>query len=562
MKKIRWMTLCSLLLSVVVLMAGCLSSSNDVNQSNSSGSGNKQTTKNGEETLPPITYSFGTDDNKISWDTPITKKVTEKTGVSLDYDVIVGDLFQKWDIWLASGDYPDILRLDTKHLQKYVEAEAVIPLEDLIDQYGPNIKEKFGDNYDMLKNKDGHIYSLFSVNLNEEAPANKRAPFVIQYAVLEEAGFPEIKTLDQLFEIIKAYQAKHPEIDGRKTIGFAGAMDSFTINFTFNNSAVSAAGLPDHGRMYEDANHNMHWNPVSEITKDYYEFLNKLSRNDLYDIEAFSMDLPSLKTKFAQGRILAAYAPAWVVDEPNKALKAAGEEDRMYAHLPLLFDENTQNRSVTITPVNGGSHEWAITENAKNPERIIQFIDYLFSDEGQILTSWGIEGAHFELVDGKRVVKEEWFERKKANPDAMYEEGFITEGTGGSTEWFSIGNGAKLADGDYATPLTSEIVRKEYNDKTKEVLNAYGKETWADFLPKAEVIPGYIWQLQPPEETLAIEQRLYDAWRKATPKIVLSKTDEEFETEWNTFVTNAENAGLADYERLFSEIWKEFIQED
>lgn len=566
MRQKRWITWLSIVILITLLLSACTSGNNqesntskDGTDSNHENTGNAD---NDEQSLSPVTYSMGTDRNKVTWDTPITKKITEKTGVSLDYEMIVGELFQKWDIWLASGDYPDIIRLDAKHLQKYVEAGAVIPLEDLIDEYGPNIKEKFGERYDMLKHEDGHIYSLYSVNRNEEAAADTRAPFVVQYAVLEEAGFPEINTLDDLYEVLHEYKQNHPEINGRETIGFAGAMESFTINFTFNNSAISAAGLPDHGRMYEDEEHNMYWNPVSDRSKRYYQFLNKLVRNDLYDIEAFSMDLGALQTKMAQGRVLAAYAPWWVVEQPNKALRAEGKEDRMYAHLPILFDEDTEDRSVTITPTNAGTHEWAITENAENPERIIQFLDYIFSDEGQILTHWGIEGEHYEVVDGKRQVKDEWLERKNSDPDAMYNEGFLTEGTGRGSEWFSIGDGAKLSDGSYATPLTTELVRREYSEKTKEVLDAYDKETWADFLPKANVIPGYIWQLQPPEETRVIEQRLYEAWRKATPKIVLAETDEEFEAEWNEFTSNAEDAGVADYERLFTEIWKEFLEKN
>jgi putative aldouronate transport system substrate-binding protein len=542
MKKIRWITCLVVLVTFSMVISGCSIFGGDSGSS--------------EEDV--VTYSMGSASTKLTWDTPIQAKMTEETGVKLQYDEIVGDLFQRWDIWLASGDYPNILRLDKLHLQKYIDADAVIPLQDLIDEHGPNIKEKFGDRYDMLKDDNGDIHSLVSVNLAEEAPADSKGTFIVQYAVLEDAGFPEIKTLDQLHKLIKDYKAKYPQIDGRDTIGFSSAMESFMINITFNNPVTSASGLPDHGNFYLEDDNDVIWNPISDNSKKYYKFLNTLIQEDLYDIEAFSMDLEAFQTKLSQGRVLAAYAPHWVVNAPNSALRADGNEDRMYAHLPLLFDESIENRSVSIRPLNAGTHHWAITNKTKNPERIIQFIDFLFSDEGQILSQWGIEGEHYEVVDGERVVKDEWLETKAADEDAEYKAGFMSEGTA-DTEWFGIGNGARLEDGSLATPLTNDLVKREYSDKTKEVLAAYNIETWADLLPSANVVPGYVWQIEPPENTLEIGQRLEETWRRSVPRILLSENNSQFESEWKTFVAEAKEAGVEQYNESFTKKWKEFL---
>lgn len=525
---------------VAALAAGC--------------SGNDGKDGKGEEAPNDTTmFTMGVEKNKLKWDTPITKKLTEATGVSLQYEAIVGDLFQKWDIWRAGEDYPDIVRLDALNMQKYVEAGALIPLEGLIDEHGPNIKAKFGDKFDMLKNKDGHIYSLYSVNRTEEAPADSKAPFVVQLAVLEEAGYPEIKTLDQLHELIRAYKAKHPEIDGQGTIGYGAGMESFMVNIMFNNPTISADGLPDHGNFYLDGD-QVNWNPVSKRSRDYLAFVNGLIQEDLYDIEAFSMNLEAMKAKMAQGRVLAAYAPHWIVGEVNNALRADGKEDRMYAHLPLLFNEGVQDQSVTITAANPGTHEWAITKNAKHPEKFIQFIDYLFSDEGQILTNWGIEGVHYEKVDGKRQVKQEWLDRKAADPDALYKEGFESD-TSAKGYWFSVGHGAKLEDGDYATPLTADVVRKGYSPSELKALEAYGIDTWSDLLPPATTIQTYVWQIEPPEKTRAIAQRLDELWRKNIPAIALAKTDADFASKWDSFVKDAESAGLAEYNAAMTAEW-------
>lgn len=517
----------------------------------------------GTEPQEKTVYTMGVQETKLLWDGPITQKLTEKTGVELKYDAILGDLFQKWDLWLAANDYPDIIRLDNEHLQKYVDAGAVIPLEELIDQYGPNIKEKWGDSLNLLKHDDGHIYSLYSVNLTKEAPANAKAGFVVQYAVLEEAGWPKITTLDQLYDMVKAYAAKHPQIDGKDTIAFGAAMNSWTINVFFNNAGISAAGRPDHGNFVVEENGDVRWNPVSDFTKDYYKFMNRLFNENLLDKEAFSMGDQELKAKMAQGRVLAAYAPSWFSNEPAAALRAAGQLDRQYAHIPVYFNEAVVDHSNAMTIANGGTHEWAITTNAKNPEKIVKFFDYLFSDEGQILTQWGIEGAHYEVKDGKRTQTADWVQRKLADPDAVYKEGFRSEITGQVTNWFSIGDGARLADGDFATPVTAESVRSEYDEKTLEVLDQYGISTWADLLPPVEKVPAYLWQLPPPSDSefKVIDQKLDDLRRKTASQIVMAKDDAEFGRLFDEFVAAAKGIGLDKYEASFTKIWKDYMAE-
>ena len=47
------------------------------------------------------------------------------------------------------------------------------------------------------------------------------------------------------------------------------------------------------------------------------------------------------------------------------------------------------------------STSMAISSTAEDPEACMMFIDYLFSDEGIELTNFGIEGVHFERVDGE-----------------------------------------------------------------------------------------------------------------------------------------------------------------
>lgn len=533
------------------------------NASNTSSNQAAATNNGGDEAttpdLSPITFSISTSDNKLNWDNPVSQKLTEKTGVTLKYDLIVGDEKQKWDIWLAGGDYPDIMPLDPEHVKKYKDAGAIIPLNDLIGKYGPHIKEKYGDLYNLLKSDDGNIDSISSVLLNKEASPDAVPNFVVQYDVLKEAGYPTIKTLDQLYDVIAAYVKNHPKIDGKETIGYTAAMADWIMDAEFNNPITFAAGQVDHGNFRIDADGKVTYNPLTDDAKTYDQFLNKLYSNGLLDKETFSLNMDGMRAKMAQGRVLAAFAPGWIMGDTEKSLRAGGKPERAYAHIPIYFNENVVDHNNTITPIGTGTGQWVITKNAKNPERIMQFIDYLFSDEGQVLTHWGVEGKDYTIVDGKRVETPEKIANMASDPDYMYKTGLKSVSSGPAGEWFSLGNGTKLADGDYATPTTKDSVVKGYDDMTKEVLAKYGKTVWADFLPPVEKVPGYLWQLTPPDSTKVAQQKISGDWRKGIPKLIMSKDASEFDKNWDAMKESITKDGLTEYEGAFTTLWADFV---
>ena len=67
---------------------------------------------------------------------------------------------------------------------------------------------------------------------------------------------------------------------------------------------------------------------------------------------------------------------------------------------------------------------YAITKNAKYPDRIFALLDWALSDEGQILLQSGVEGTHYTLVDGKRTPTDAYINGVLTNPNYNTDEGF------------------------------------------------------------------------------------------------------------------------------------------
>ena len=98
--------------------------------------------------------------------------------------------------------------------------------------------------------------------------------------------------------------------------------------------------------------------------------------------------------KIASGRVLGLIDQDWDFQDGENALKAEGKFEYGYGHYPVTLTEEFKDTS--FWPV-GFSPGWGvgITVDCPDPVRAIKFLDFLASEEGQILDNWGIEGKHY-----------------------------------------------------------------------------------------------------------------------------------------------------------------------
>ena len=166
-----------------------------------------------EDADDPITYTIFVRDPGVAPadDNPVIKKIQELTGVTLKFEYLVGDLDQKLGVMIAGGDYPDAIFAGDA-ATKLMDAGAFIPLEDEIPKY-ENLNAMYSQVMDYLTQEDGHMYNM-EIYGTMKNDVTKNAPgfecglgFFVQKAVLEEAGYPQIHTVDEYFQIIEDYMA-------------------------------------------------------------------------------------------------------------------------------------------------------------------------------------------------------------------------------------------------------------------------------------------------------------------------------------------------------------------
>ncbi|MEK5025902.1 ABC transporter substrate-binding protein [Paenibacillus sp. FSL M7-1046] len=562
----------TLMLMSSMLIAGCGGGNNNKNVINTpADNGAKNTGNNAADDTAmdtsPFTISFFGGDASPNWNKmqdDVGKVITEKTGVTInaEFDVGSGGGDQKIPMMAASEDVPDLI-FAKGNLSILVDAGLVIDLTDLIDKYAPNLKKVYGDNMNRLKYSldDQSIYQIPTNMGVGQQSFDATGGFEIQHRVLKELGYPEVKTLADYEKVLKDYVALHPETDGQPTIPLTLNADDWKIMITVTNPAFTTTGAPDDGEYYVDPKTyeaKLHYKRPEE--KEYFRWLNGMYAQGLLDKDAFVQKDDQYKAKVASGRVLGLISQEWEYSDGENALKAAGKDEYTYAHFPVTLSEEYKDHSFMSTGIDG--YGLAITTAAKDPVRIIKWLDWMSSDEGQVLRSWGVEGKHYTVnADGKREVPAE-ISNRKANDAAN----FAKETGIGQYLIFGAryGDGVKDSTDNYYTATFPEEIVAAYSEAEKESLKGYNATTWKDLFPKEDEFPvkdtGALYNMPVPTDGQyqVIFNKTRDIVRKRIPEAILSKPA-DFDKVYDAFLVELDKAGAQDMEKEFTELVKKRV---
>lgn len=548
---------------VAGMLAGCGSDSGSSKGGSSTETGSAAEASSSGETADdaddksPITFEyFNADGKNGNWDNPVAKAITEATGVTLDVSYPVasqGDAKEDVALMIANDEYPDMIYAKGSATDLY-QAGALIDMTDLIEKYGSNIKKMYGAEMEKLKwsQDDPGIYQLSYAGVNQKT-LTTGGSCQIQWAALKENDYKYPKTLDEYEKMIKSYLAAHPKTeDGLDMIGITMSASDWHWMITLGNPAgLIADASPDNGQWIIDDEYNVHYKHVTDEEKEYFKWLCRMYNEGILDPNFATQTDDDYIAKVASGRVVAITDAEWHYSQCEATLVADGKVDQTYVGLPVTLREDQVEKALLYQGTTVG---WGIgiTKSCEDPVRAIKFLDYLCSDEGQILYHWGIEGENYFLDDnGQPYRTDEEVAKAQSDPDYAKNTG-IDNYTG-----FPIyGTGSYSEDGFPYTPTTKESVIANYNTAEKEGCEAMGFEMLTDMFAQPEefdLLPySALWAYQQPQE-LAEKQTILDeiAW----PGLVkcVTGTEDEFDGNWKSMVQELTDNGLADAEEAMTE---------
>lgn len=344
-------------------------------------------------------------------DLPVWEEVEKRTGIKINFDVMPSDQYNAaMQTRIAAGsELPDILAVPplwNGDVIKYAEEGVILPLGSLIEENAPNIMAMF-EKYPVVKKvltaPDGEIYNLAEVFVegNEVAPKS----LIIRKDWLDKLNLEIPETIDDWYNVMKAFKEQDPNGNGAPdevplTINDGAAYSYFASGFGLT------AGI---GSFYADEDGKVHSLYQSEEYRGLLAFLKKLYEEGLMDPQYETRD--EAKVDAMVSKQLVGVSPHFLgVDERWSSL-SGGE------YVMVKPPKGPNGEEPKLIKRNPTGMQFAISKDCADPVAAIRWIDYIWaSDEGQILTHFGIEGQSFEYNEDGRPVFTDWTIN---NPDGL-----------------------------------------------------------------------------------------------------------------------------------------------
>ncbi|MCD9021662.1 extracellular solute-binding protein [Cohnella silvisoli] len=403
------LSLLACLLAFSVVIAACSKKENTTEPSSSASASQPaaQSSSAAPESTAPVEISvFAVQEPNIDLATnKFTKHVEEKFNIKFKWDVSQQDgAKEKRQISLASGDYPDayfltawIDQFTQADLVKYGKQGVLIPLNDLIDQYAPHVKQAMVDHPDLkslITAPDGNIYGLVSYTQCFHCSYPNKLWLNTEW--LKKLNLEMPKTTEEFKKVLEAFKNDDPNGNGKK--------DEVPLSGSIEDYGVRIIPYLMNGFVYDDDRNylNLTGGKVESAAikpewKEGLTYIKSLYDEKLIDPGAFTQNSEAYKKIGENGdtEILGAGAgmhPAIFVSIDKGNLHSAH-----YNPLPPLTGPHASYATHDGGGVNPGGR-FAITNKASKEAQIalIKFVDYMYTPEGQTNGAAGMKGIDWE----------------------------------------------------------------------------------------------------------------------------------------------------------------------
>lgn len=333
--------------------------------------------------------------------------------VEIEYNYIPSSEYdEKVKLMIASDDLTDFfvtpLFYDTTEMAEQGQLLELGQYKDLMPNY-MNYIGKVKNGMKRVTDAEGNMFT-FKETSTPRFPEDRgmliQNTSAYRYDVFEANNIKIPETLDEFYGAAKKLKELYP--------------DKYPVATKWNSlrSLFSANHIRD--EIFWDGEKYV-YGVLDEGYKDALQFANKLYAEKLLDPE-YTIDTDdTLKRKALNGDNLM-WLTQWFTT-PAEYTRTA-DDGKIFA--VSLYPDNPKYGKAWQEVVNGNTPDlgwgvYGVSSKVKNPEELIKFIDYQYSDEMIQLITWGIEGTTYTIgedgvptfVDSLKTAKDPWLEGDK-----------------------------------------------------------------------------------------------------------------------------------------------------
>jgi putative aldouronate transport system substrate-binding protein len=531
-----------------------------------------------QKTAEPVTLKFWTADGSKGTsgvqDNTIMKELANRTGITIDFEFNV--TMEKYNAMLASGDLPDVLTTKNSELKPLIDGGNVIDMEPLLKDHGQDIMtetpNKVAFSKEFFSEGQNKLYFLPTWDLGEDFKPVKSfnnatgIGMFIRWDYYKEIGYPELKDdITEIIPILKQMQEKHPKTEeGKKVYGLSPWLADWDLwNFTvlyqgYDNVDAEREKFIDIG--VKDGTFKSQIGDTTSTMWKGAKFFNKAYQAGVLDPDSVMQKYDQTVEKQNGGRVLANFV-SWSVGGANGNFAKLGHPEQGFMGVKMPASV-TQMSNFSILPY-GDRWSHAITTKCKTPERAMDLLNFVHSSEGMRLLLNGIEGTHWKVdSDGKPRLLPETIKILQGSSEQQETEGF-----GAYTHLY--GRSQDVQDPKYSCYINymyNEDIAKRMENATpfeKDYVQHYGvtypDEVFEKALPGNQVKADGTYLTMAaatPAEIKQIDANLLNYLKAEMVKIVLTKSDAEFEAKQKKIIEDCKGMG---YEKAYDWHMKNFV---
>lgn len=563
MKKTKVFLAIAAMTSLAFSLAACNSSGGKDNASPSASSSAVASQPASTESAAPleeVTLKVrGTDPTPIPGvqNNDIANEIAKKLGIKIDYSTKDET---KDKVALAGGDLPDIMQIDNKDLSTYIKGDHIIPLDDLVAQYGSDITKNASGmltySKDNLSDGTGKLYGLTAgqfVNVKDYPSTSYVIGLTIRWDYYKEMGYPPINNEDDYLKVLSDMKKLHPKTaDGKNIYGISLWSDwglwPYFVPYSFANGYMNGSNWTV---VDPQGNATPMFSAEGGVFKNALKFLNKAYNMGLVDPESFTQKNADFLAKNKNLQLLSAPSLWWQADA-QATMQAQGIKDGGFYVIPGATPHTWQGYGSKVAGALS-DRVFVISKNSKHPERAMQLLNFLYSYEGSRLLASGVEGVQWNRDSGSPELTDATLEAMKTDKDFAQKTGIglynNLNGLSGTSNDSRDDEGNLLnlnftakaiatktteADKDfsqhYGAATPAEVFQK-FNDEGKSKIDNF-ENTYAGFYPAL------------PNDLQLINGKIDTYSKTWAPKLIMAKNDAEFEKIWKSGVDAMNSMGL------------------
>ena len=338
----------------------------------------------------------------------------EMTNVHIEFtEVDNATASEKFQLMVAGGDYPDMVRGLIGYYNgggsKAVEDDVIIVLNDLLEAEAPHYWNMISSSEKLRKDTatdDGDFLAVY--NIDDEILPNSVA--AIRQDWLEEQNLESPKTYDDYYNVLTTFKNAY-NLDEPLCIPAGGQENSYLVGGYGVSGNTGTAGL-------FQIDGTVHCSLIEDGYRDYLEMLNQwynegLISKDFYSAETGLGATDTIAANVMDDKIGIFYTN---YSRISTLVSSTGDENfRVVGITDAVSNAGDTNHFGVSDSLTSGINV-SITTACEDPNLALQWLNFWFSEEGQLMANWGIENVSYVFdEDGNPA----YTEMVSNNPDGM-----------------------------------------------------------------------------------------------------------------------------------------------